>query len=299
SFSHFRCPYHHWTFALDGRILSMPQCEKDDSLSLEELPCEQALGFIWLNLDQNASPLKTYLSDILAPLENYRLAEQHCHSIWHSPLSANWKTSVDAHNEVYHLPALHPEILGIIDDKKAKTQCFSLHAKMTVPMFTSPQRPLGHRAKKYAQNVYKQMQLPYPIDRQRVTQVLQRQSALPLKEEELNQTQLIYIFPNVQLNLRHNEVMVFRHLPDPDHPQQCRFTQFLLRSVPAEQRPEEREISALDKRYGSITGVDLRIVSHVQKGLQNDPNGYIHLTKNEELIRHMHQTLSTMDLRDE
>ncbi|MEC7987014.1 MAG: Rieske (2Fe-2S) protein, partial [Myxococcota bacterium] len=48
SFSHFRCPYHHWTFALDGRILSMPQCEKDDSLSLEELPCEQALGFIWL-----------------------------------------------------------------------------------------------------------------------------------------------------------------------------------------------------------------------------------------------------------
>ena len=76
--STFKCPYHHWNYSLEGRLLGAPAMEKTESFDksdfgLPSLQVEEWLGFIFVNFDPDATPLGPTLSRYTPFLDNYDL----------------------------------------------------------------------------------------------------------------------------------------------------------------------------------------------------------------------------------
>jgi phenylpropionate dioxygenase-like ring-hydroxylating dioxygenase large terminal subunit len=119
-----RCQYHSWTYALDGRLIGVPD-ERDfahldkASRGLRELRCELWGGLVFINQDVDAMPLDEYLGPLVDELgcvgtENLRIVEHRSY-----PLNCNWKAAMDAFLEVYHLNTIHPTNAGIMLNSRA------------------------------------------------------------------------------------------------------------------------------------------------------------------------------------
>ena len=58
----FKCPYHHWNYALDGRLLGAPAMERTEGFDKKDFPLpslrvEVWKGFVFVNMDADAAPL--------------------------------------------------------------------------------------------------------------------------------------------------------------------------------------------------------------------------------------------------
>lgn len=113
----FVCPYHRWTYDLDGRLRAAPLMDDvpgfdRDACRLPELPLEQWQGFVLVSVDPNAAPLGprlAELSDLLAPLALDRSVHVGA-SDWDSPW--NWKVMVENFMESYHHLGPHADNFG-------------------------------------------------------------------------------------------------------------------------------------------------------------------------------------------
>lgn len=111
------CPYHSWTYALDGRLLRAPRAEA--GFRLEDYPLTQARletlgGFVFVNLDRNAPALSAALAD-LPDLSRYRLAELRRARAVEYTVAANWKVVAENYSECYHCALVHPQLNRISD----------------------------------------------------------------------------------------------------------------------------------------------------------------------------------------
>jgi phenylpropionate dioxygenase-like ring-hydroxylating dioxygenase large terminal subunit len=111
------CPYHRWTYALDGRVNGAPLMERArafdrSALRLAPLAIEEWLGWVFVNADVDAAPLAprlTALHDLIAPfgVEQMRLCKTlRFDSRW------NWKVMVENFMESYHHMGAHPATLN-------------------------------------------------------------------------------------------------------------------------------------------------------------------------------------------
>lgn len=116
----FTCPYHKWSFALDGRLVGVGRPDLVGPLNKEEhglltVSVDTFGGFIFLNPDPEAQPFREYLGDdIVRFLEPYRLEEMTPVMDVREALECNWKVVVDAFQEGYHIDGIHPELLSVI-----------------------------------------------------------------------------------------------------------------------------------------------------------------------------------------
>jgi phenylpropionate dioxygenase-like ring-hydroxylating dioxygenase large terminal subunit len=109
----FTCPYHHWIYGLDGRLLGAPAMER--TLHFEKKECalpsvrvEVWQGFIFINFDDNAAPLAPTLSRYDPFLEHYELDRAVCASTFTMyDLPWNWKVMFENFNDGYHANRLH------------------------------------------------------------------------------------------------------------------------------------------------------------------------------------------------
>lgn len=107
------CQYHHWSYALDGKLIGAPAMEKargfDKScIKLPELKLETWLGFVFINFDDDAPPLKPRLKDLTAALENYQLeTAEGPFPAEPTKLPWNWKVMMENNNDGYHANKLH------------------------------------------------------------------------------------------------------------------------------------------------------------------------------------------------
>lgn len=111
------CPYHAWTYASDGRLLSAPEMgeafQRED-FPLLPAPCGTHGGFIFINLDQQAEPLARYLAE-LPDLERYRTDQLRRGARVEYEIRANWKLVCENYNECYHCERVHPQLHRISD----------------------------------------------------------------------------------------------------------------------------------------------------------------------------------------
>jgi phenylpropionate dioxygenase-like ring-hydroxylating dioxygenase large terminal subunit len=119
---HFTCPYHGWKWGIDGSLdwvqdpEDFPQGNPCGKLRMRELPCESWSGFVWYSFDKNALPLQEYLHPIPELLANRELSKWK-RVVWRTlRVNTNWKFASDNFNESYHLPTVHPQFVGFIDD---------------------------------------------------------------------------------------------------------------------------------------------------------------------------------------
>lgn len=114
--SKFSCPYHMWTFGNDGALLSAPDFEafrldKADC-ALKTVALEECGGLLFVNFDPGAAPLRDWLGDYAARLEQMPVARASAFSEYTYEIAANWKLTYDNFQENYHLRFVHPRSGG-------------------------------------------------------------------------------------------------------------------------------------------------------------------------------------------
>jgi phenylpropionate dioxygenase-like ring-hydroxylating dioxygenase large terminal subunit len=128
----FVCPFHAWRYALDGRLVEVVDAHEfgtlPEGLGLREVRCERWGGFVFVNLDPGAEPLREFLDPLPELLGRYRLDEMRLRSYQTTVLPANWKVVVDAFNEAYHVQGTHPQLLPWTDDVSIEYEQLGKHA---------------------------------------------------------------------------------------------------------------------------------------------------------------------------
>jgi phenylpropionate dioxygenase-like ring-hydroxylating dioxygenase large terminal subunit len=112
----FLCPYHAWTFELDGQLKACPEMQqaeefRRDDFFLKSFRSEIWQGFIFVNLDGNAPPLADGLEEMAEDLAAFRLPEMKLVIAreWDCPF--NWKVLVENFMESYHHLGIHHKTL--------------------------------------------------------------------------------------------------------------------------------------------------------------------------------------------
>ncbi len=111
--STFKCPYHHWIYGQDGRLLGSPAMEKTKDFNkadfgLPPLAVEEWQGFIFVNFNLDAEPLAPTLERYTPYLENFDLADAVCPGTFTlENLPWNWKVMFENFNDGYHANRLH------------------------------------------------------------------------------------------------------------------------------------------------------------------------------------------------
>ncbi len=107
----FSCPYHRWSFALDGRLLSAPDFERfgltKEECTLPGIALEICGGLIFINFAP-AQSLAEELGDFAARLEQFPCASATNFSEYVYEIEGNWKLTYDNFQENYHLRFIHP-----------------------------------------------------------------------------------------------------------------------------------------------------------------------------------------------
>lgn len=109
----FKCPYHHWIYALDGRLLGAPAMERTEDFEkadwgLPRLAVEEWHGFIFVNFDRDALPLAPSLSRYEPFVAGYDLKEAVCAATFTmKDMPWNWKVMFENFNDGYHANRLH------------------------------------------------------------------------------------------------------------------------------------------------------------------------------------------------
>jgi len=115
--SRMRCPFHFWTYALDGRLLGAPSMQRTDdfdrdSHGLHEFNLVERYGFVFVSLEASPPPIDEWLGDFGEVHEAWGLADLVTTHRREFTVECNWKGFAEVFNEYYHLPYVHP---GSID----------------------------------------------------------------------------------------------------------------------------------------------------------------------------------------
>ena len=110
------CPYHAWTYDLGGQLIGTPGLHargdfQKSACRLPEFPCETWQGFVFVNLDPDASPLAPRLAGLKDQIKAYHFEQMATRYTTHETWATNWKSLIENFMEGYHLTPLHKETL--------------------------------------------------------------------------------------------------------------------------------------------------------------------------------------------
>lgn len=236
----FVCPFHSWSFSNNGDLRSIT----DENTFQPEVVChrpglkqarvEVLAGLIFINMDEQAPPLKDEIGLPEGYLENYRIDQmkvvRHVRSEWGS----NWKVGVEAFYESYHLHAVHPETRGVMADLHVQ---YDLYPKGASRMIVPLGQPSPRHHDQQTVNEGLQMMLAEAgvdpsafegtaVDVRKAIQKgkRERSNRLGLEYERFTDGQLsdswaTGIFPNVQIGCHPEAVFLMRFIPHDTDPE--------------------------------------------------------------------------------
>jgi glycine betaine catabolism A len=123
-----RCPYHAWSYGLDGALTGAPSLrdwigDRQDSLGLQRVAMQERYGCLWVNLALDGI---TFDDDVGAQIR-HRLGDDATIDAWQLErlvtgrrivydIAANWKLLVENFMECYHCTTIHPELVAVIPE---------------------------------------------------------------------------------------------------------------------------------------------------------------------------------------
>lgn len=196
-----QCPYHAWTYALDGQLIGAPNMHEVQSFDKADYPLHPVAlatweGCIFINLAPKPEPFEQAFAPLIGKFTQWRMQELlTVHRIEYD-IKANWKLVFQNYSECYHCPNLHP-VLNRLTPYRNSANDLLEGPFLGGPMQLSP----GNQS----------------------MTVTGRACALPLNEAgNENQTLIYYytIFPNLLLSLFPDYVLL--HRLDRQSPSQTR-----------------------------------------------------------------------------
>jgi nitrite reductase/ring-hydroxylating ferredoxin subunit len=103
----FTCPFHGWSWELDGAIKTIPgrwdfPHVGHETHDLQPVKCERWGGFVFINIDPEARPLAEYLDVLPEHFKHFPLERRRIRLHVQKKLPANWKAAQEAFMEAYH-----------------------------------------------------------------------------------------------------------------------------------------------------------------------------------------------------
>jgi glycine betaine catabolism A len=108
-----QCPYHAWTYALDGKLLGAPLMQEGHGFQKDECPLHQASvyvweGFVFINLDKNPVAFEVQMAALIGKFADWKMSELRIAHHKRYELNCNWKLILQNYQECYHCPGVHP-----------------------------------------------------------------------------------------------------------------------------------------------------------------------------------------------
>lgn len=147
--SSLTCQFHGWSWNLDGTMRNLPcawdfpQVDKA-KLTLPEVKVGTWDGWVFINLDPNSGSLEDYLGETLPkhfaqmPLKT-RFKAAHVQA----RVPANWKATMEAFIESYHVFITHPQIINFTGDHNTQYDVFDQHTNRMITLIGVPSPVLG------------------------------------------------------------------------------------------------------------------------------------------------------------
>lgn len=188
------CPYHAWTYALDGRLTAARNMEGVPDFDKQSYPLNAAAlatweGFIFINLAQDPEPFERAFEPLIGRFARWHIGDLRVAKTITYDLKCNWKLIVQNYSECYHCPLVHPALDKLTPFDSGRNDLGEgpfLGGYMT--MRTSGMRMTMSGTSKYP--------------------------SLPgVDGEELDHVYYYAIFPSMLLSLEPDYVMVHRPIP--------------------------------------------------------------------------------------
>lgn len=246
-----RCPYHGWTWSLEGALIRLP-CAWDfpqvdpAEFHLPEVRVELWEGFVFINLDPDAPALEAYMRPIQQHFEHWHFADRRIYVHVQKELHANWKIALHAVLENYHTQETHPQLLFGNADENTQYDVYGDHVSRfySVIGFTSPHldTPLSEQ-ELVNRSMLTNSELPTDALRLRPGEtarlLLARESRRHLEAvygnlSAVSDTEIIdslqyYLFPNTMLFPTLSLPMAYRVRPLNGDPDKSLFELFMFR----------------------------------------------------------------------
>ena len=264
----FSCPYHGWTYGLNGQLLAargMDSAERFDKAryGLPTLRLEVWESFIFINFDPHAQPLGRSLHDLSARLTNYSMAEMRITQREDYAIACNWKVWADNGTEAYHVDMVH-QATALPDYPAAIWRAEEPHGPYEVlkvrPQSSGLETAMGAS--------------PVPLIQ-------------GLDEEQREQFLIVFIYPNLIVNLL-SMAMIYGVIM-PDGPDRCRLVGARCFPPPTLDSPEfDDGVQVLYATWEQLRREDIETVAPAQKGYRSRLAGRGRYSDQEQLPYRLH-----------
>ena len=263
----FSCPFHNWTYGLDGSLLGLTKPdhfgEVDTScLGLVELPAVEQHGILWVHPDPKGTiDLASLLGDEL----NDEFASWNYDSLRNIgvdtyEVACNWKLAMDTFGETYHFPVLHSKSLYLTFH--GNVQCYDTFGR-------------NHRMILCRRAIDEMLKLPE--NEWRITT-----AGLPV----------YWIFPNVQLMPSDFGCFLVRAYPTPGQPNQhvSRISFYIWPGTEADSAQEEALRGICQVFASIIRDEDYVVAASQQRAADDGSLEHVVFGRNEPALHHYHST---------
>lgn len=333
-----RCPYHGFTWSLEGELTEIPYEWDFSHIDKQKMPLIEARvdiweGFIFINMDPEAEDLESYLEILPSELASNHYGDMAVVKHSQQILPANWKTVMESFMEGLHAQETHghtwphlsdilqydtfPDVrhisrsfhavgLQVSEGREILTQQEIIEHFHTNVHLGNPSTP----APVLGKNVSARQ---YMADIMRVQHTLKTgKDHTGISDAEALDVLQYTLFPNVILFRGITLPLILRFRPNKNNHNSCIFDLFYLEDIPAGQTEVEpadtifmgdndtyEKAGVLEDWLGHVYDQDMVNIRNMQEGLLAGPDEVIFLSDyHESRIKHFHNTLNSY-LRDE
>ncbi|MDE2304196.1 MAG: aromatic ring-hydroxylating dioxygenase subunit alpha [Gammaproteobacteria bacterium] len=333
SVARFTCAFHGWQFGCDGHLEKITdEATFDrrlvaDRPGLKEVRCDHVGGLIFINMDGRAPALCDWIGLPRGYIENYEIDRMHVVRHVRSEWRANWKTGIDAFYETYHLPHIHPQTQGVMEDFSQYDLYPNGFSRMIVPIGVKSHRIADQEAidpyQKYMMQEVGIDPATFKGSAREVREAIQKAKRArgrkfgldyydKLTDAQLTDSWATGYFPNVQIGMHPEGVFIMRFLPHPTDPERFYYDNMTMvrhvddpsYSVPGwmglpegtdlsgETRPNIEHVPVdVKPNLGEVLDQDVELVAAVQRGQKSRGFRGPLWSEQEQRVRHFHREL--------
>ena len=331
------CPYHGWVWGMDGSL--QDASDRDDfpedpvgKIKLVEVRVDTWAGLVWYTMDDEAPELNDYLHPWPEMYKNFQF-EKTVRVQWRRlQMDCNWKFWLDNFNESYHTRVVHPQVPPVIDQDHF-TSIFEMYP-MGNTRIVQPGRPSLRdqlpegEPHEWWDNLLRAWDIDpesYPDYETKSVQGWKDLKAAKrrlwkekgylhyehLSDEELTESPLSTVFPNVTFGASSDSFGLFRYEPHPTDPEKCFFDmwsmsypvegvdEFLNRTATLAMKMEEAEYDyreydngkGVEDLEGLVVWQDWQLSPGQTKGWRSRGYQEPYLANQETRLRRSHEVL--------
>ena len=268
-----KCPFHGWTWHLDGTLKQVPEDWDFAHLAGRKMCLPQARvevkgGFVWVNMDPDAPGLDDYLGDAAkAHFDAWKLENRYVYLHVQKSYPANWKLTMEAFMEAYHVGDTHPQVAPANGDVNSQYDVYGEHVNRFISTLgvvspklrdkyseadiienftlgdssslggSKPELKEGERARQVMANMFRDM-----FEKAANTDLSH------VSDTELLDTYSYTFFPNLFLFPGISLPMIYRFRPDAKDHRRTIYEVMFMRPKPKDGNFETAEVQILEDR---------------------------------------------------